>query len=97
MWEKCRKILEKVDPEVPTKPLDAVEGCIGQFSDIDPISEAFRYPRDKKGNPSLPSDLTHINLRNLSDVMARMSTLLDGASFGISVYLDYRREMNDWY
>jgi hypothetical protein len=53
---------------------------------------AFRYPTDKHGNRSLP-DLRHINLRNLSDVIDRIASLLDGASMGLSYYLEQKQEM----
>lgn len=92
IWKKCRKILEDVAPSGPKEDLDAVEECINQFSKTDPISTAFRYPVDKKSSPSTPS-LTHINLRNLSEVMNRISSLLDGASMGISEYINTKHEM----
>jgi hypothetical protein len=91
LWKHCRRILEKVWPEGPAEDLDAVEECIHQFSEKDPTSMAFRYPTDKNGNRSLPS-LSHINLRNLSEVMARISSLLDGTSMAISVYLENKQE-----
>ena len=96
LWRQCRRILEQVWPEAPAEDLDAVEKCIQQFSEKDPTSTAFRYPTDKDGNPSLPG-LRHINLRNLSDVISRIASLLDGASMGISVYLDHKREMEAEY
>jgi hypothetical protein len=92
LWRECRKILEKLWPEGPTDDLDAVEECIQQFSQKDPSSMAFRYPTDKHGNRSLP-DLRHINLRNLSDVIDRIASLLDGASMGLSYYLEQKQEM----
>jgi len=96
LWEQCRRILEQVWPEEPAEDLDAVEECIHQFSQVDPTSTAFRYPTDRNGKRSLPG-LRHINLRNLSEVMARIGTLLDGASTGISVALDYKHDMEAEY
>ena len=92
LWCSCRTILEKVWPESPRGDLDAVEDCIRQFSKIDPQSMSFRYPATKDGKPTLPS-LQHINIRNLQEVMARISSFLEGASMGISVYLDDKRSM----
>lgn len=92
LWEQCRRILEKVWPEGPAEDLDAVEERIQQFSERDPTSTVFRYPPRKNGSRSLPG-LTHINLRNLQEVMARIGSLLDAASTGISVYLDDKFEM----
>ena len=92
LWKQCRKIIEEVWPEAPSVDLEAVEECVLQFSEIDYGSAAFRYPTDKSGNPSLP-DLSVINLRNLSEVITRMGSLLDGVGIGISIKLEHKREM----
>ena len=89
-------IIEKVWPEDPAENLDAVEKCIRQFSEIDHTSQKFRYPTDKSGNPSLPG-LSLINLRNFAEVVTRTGSLLDGVSMGISVALEYKREMEAEY
>lgn len=91
LWKQCRIILEKVWPDEPTEDLDAVEKCIVQFSKKDPFSTSFRYPVDKCGNPSLPG-VKHINLRNLSEIIARLSALLDGCNSAISDFLDAKSE-----
>lgn len=100
LWRQCRRILEKVWPDGSAEELDVVEKCIYEFSQCDPTSMAFRYPTDKDGTLLL-TDLKHINLRNLSEVMARIASLLDGSGVGISVYLGYKYEMeaegNDLY
>jgi len=67
-WFNCRKILEDIWPESPKGDLDAVEECIKEFSKVDPISISFRYPTSKNRKPSIRG-LTHINLRNLLEVM----------------------------
>jgi hypothetical protein len=84
--------MERLCPEGQAADLDAVQDCIIEFSGIDPSSAAFRYPIDKEDKPSLPS-LRHVNLRNLSEVMARISSLLDGVSMAISYYSDQKAEM----
>lgn len=94
LWKQCREVLEKVYPEDSAEDLDAVEECIHQFSKSDPTSMAFRYPKDKNDNPSLPG-LRHINLRNLSEVMTRVASLLDAASMGIIYNLDNKWEMEE--
>lgn len=92
LWKQCRKILEEAYPEDCSADLNAVEDCIKQFSEYDPSSTAFRYPTDKKGKKSLPG-LTHINLKNFSEIMENLASLLDGASTGISCYLDMKWDM----
>lgn len=92
LWYSCRKILEEVSPGSPRDDFDAVEDCIRQFAKVDPESMSFRYPVTKDGKATLPS-LQHINIRNLQEVMARISSLLEGASDSISVYLDHKYSM----
>jgi hypothetical protein len=93
LWKQCRRLLERVY-DGPSDDLEAVEDCILQFSEEDSTSMAFRYPTDKNDNPSLPN-LTVINLRNLAEVIARIGSLLDGASIGISEYLYKKQEIEN--
>ena len=87
LWELCRQILEQVWPGSETDALNAVNACINEFAAIDPLSMGFRYPETNTGENSIP-EIKHINLRNLQDVMNRVSGLLECASTGISAYLD---------
>ena len=96
LWELCRPILEKVWPDGATTDLDAVGACITEFYTFDQQSMSFRYPVTKDGTPSLP-DLRHVNLRNLRDVVNRLSGLLEGSSNGISAYLDDKRSGESYY
>jgi len=104
LWRECRSILKKIDEEEYKKLgkderckykecLDAVEQGINEFSEWDPDSTAFRYPVDKRGNPSI-SALNIISFRNLKELAGGISYLLDGISIGISECLNARREMN---
>lgn len=92
LWKQCRKILETVWPKNSVEVLDVVEECIYEFSKIDPMSTAFRYPEDKDGKKLLP-DLKWISLTNLSQVMSAMETFFTGAIDGISFYSDAKEEM----
>lgn len=85
LWKQCRKILEKIWPE-DSESLDEIEEGIYQLSEIDPSSEAFRYPVNKKGKKHLQG-ITHINLKNIYDVMTRVCSLPEGADTGISEYM----------
>ena len=73
--------------------LGSIEQDIKEFSRWDPDSTAFRYPVDKRGNPSI-SDLRWINFRNLKELVERVSSLLDGISMDISDYLNAKHMMN---
>lgn len=86
LWNTTRPLLRRIEPR-GEKDLDNVEGCINRFAEVDPTSQAFRYPVDMAGEPSLPG-LSQINLRQVRDVVERMSGLFDGALSQISALLD---------
>lgn len=92
LWQEARRIIERVWPDGAKKDLDVAGELIAQFEQIDPHGTAFRYAHDRKGNRSIPKDVSHINLRNLSQVVGRLSALLDGVSDGLAAYLEMREE-----
>jgi hypothetical protein len=82
-WRPLRLLLEKrwsSDPD----PLDAVEENLRQFDEVDGGSFAFRYSVTRQGEPSLPDEMQHINLRNLREVVQRIGTFLEACSTGLS-------------
>jgi hypothetical protein len=85
LWIQCKKILENIFEEDQSS-INKIETIVLQLSEADPYSQAFRYPKDKKGNELL-AGITHINLRAISDVLGEVVSLLDGAETGISEYL----------
>ncbi len=95
LWAETRAILEEVWPHGPKVDLDNVEASIGRFADVDPLSVAFRYPSNKEGTQTL-SNLNHINLQNLSDVMAGVAILLDSAFDALVEMLGIRQEAEDY-
>ncbi|MBI4297716.1 MAG: hypothetical protein HY676_04215 [Chloroflexi bacterium] len=92
LWGKVRQILEAVFPRDKQENLDLLGKRLAEFNQIDNISDAFRYPSDKKGKPSLPKDMDIINLGHLRDVILGISHVLDGASTGIDAKLDWKAE-----
>jgi hypothetical protein len=95
LWEKCKMIIEQLDHDNSMiDEINAVDENIKEFSKIDLKSMAFRYPTDKKGNPSLPG-IKRTNLGNLSKVMLNIANFFDAASMIICVKLDLKRESND--
>lgn len=75
----CDSLLEELSPLNSLQYRKDISRLICEFSDVDPLSMAFRYPEDKDGNPSLPL-LTHIDVSNVRDVIAKIAIILDGAS-----------------
>ncbi len=89
LWKECRGLLERVWPKGAKQDLDKVERLIMDFHVADPSSYSFRYPVNTKGEETIP-DKVHINLGNLSEKMAIIADLLDGASCGIYEYLEHK-------
>jgi hypothetical protein len=83
-WKPLRLLLEKRWPDHPEE-LKAVEENLRQFDEVDRGSFAFRYSVTKSGDPSLPEEMQHINLRNLKEVVERIGTFLEASSTGLSV------------
>ncbi len=85
LWEQCKGILEKIfDDE--SDPIKKIETIVLKLAEIDPRSQAFRYPKDRKGSKSL-AGITHINFKKISDLFGETVGLLDGAETLISEYL----------
>lgn len=78
LWQICDSLLERLSPGNATAHRQEVSRLLLEFSEVDPLSMAFRYPEDKFGNVSL-SGLTHININNVKDVIAKIAIILDGA------------------
>jgi hypothetical protein len=100
LWEPCRSILEQVaseDASELTDLLDAVTEGIEQLCAMDPASEGFRYPEGKDGSQSLPGALRLVNLRHFGDQSEGLANLLDAAGDQISVHLDHKAEMRQYY
>jgi hypothetical protein len=87
LWKVARPLLEKIEAHGPREVLDAVEEIVNQFDRVDRTGEAFRYPQDTKGSNPL-AGITHINLRNLRDVMSGITAFFEGASTQLSVYFE---------
>jgi len=95
LWRESRAVLEQTWPDGPKIDLDNVEACIREFADVDRSSITFRYPSAKDGKENL-SNVTHISLRNLSQVMGRLASLLDCAFDGMSEMLCIRGQAEDY-
>jgi hypothetical protein len=97
LWKICRECLDKVDADIDPgiisseerkKQLDDLEADLKKFSEIDPDSEHFRYPVDKKGNAIEINEKLLIEvLRELPEMTQRISENLDGIGSGIQAIL----------
>ena len=83
LWNKAKQLIKKMWPDLPDDDLRAVEQRILEFHKLDPTSQAFRYARDKEGNPHLQHGPERVDLLNLKTTVEAVSTFLDGAYAGI--------------
>jgi hypothetical protein len=83
--------------EMPAEDIAGIDDYIRQISEVDPGSYSMRYAHSKKGDPTLPKDLTHINLRHFDEMMERLANYLGGLEAAIcqleSLRQDYEAEM----
>lgn len=98
LWQDLKPMLSAIGEAAGWGELDAadVEGIddyIRQLTELDPDSFSFRYTRSKKGTPSLPAELKHINLRHFAEMLERLADFLDGLNTGLGVLTDGKSEM----
>jgi len=91
LWDELHRLLLIIFPDEMVNELKDISRLVGEFSTVDPGSFSFRYPVDKAGNPSLPG-ITHINLRNIRDVVANIATILTGTNSQVYECLQFRIE-----
>jgi predicted nucleotidyltransferase len=91
LWAGCRELLKELWPDGSAVELDEAEARVEEFNKADPHSMAFRYPVDKENRPFL-SDIAHINIRHLGEVMSGLAEFLDAVCTAIDVELDSRAE-----
>jgi acyl-CoA synthetase (AMP-forming)/AMP-acid ligase II len=70
----------------------AIEEGIREFSKFDPTSEAFRYPADKQGAPSIASAATSLSIRGLAQAMDELAARLRNLDGLLGADVDLERE-----
>jgi hypothetical protein len=106
LWIECKTLLiefSKMDDSEEGAPdeedaniadFNLIEGFIKEISAIDPNSESFRYPVDKKGRFSIDGDkVGAIDMNHFSDIAIWMSDYLEGVSVGIDEIYQQRCEI----
>jgi hypothetical protein len=96
LWRICHQLLSEIAPNDSLEELREADRLIEEFAALDPTSMSFRYPEDKRGNASLPG-ISHINLRNVREVMSGIGNLLTGAREQVAQYLSIKCEMEAEY
>lgn len=90
LWCRVRPLMEEICPQ-DTEDNDHIEARIKEFSQIDPVSESFRYPEDKGKKPSFQSVPKqyrgYINLFQVRCIVEDMHEKLDGTNEYLCVRL----------
>ena len=96
LWLALRPYLDGDDPPQHIVSItEKIEAVVSSFSDVDPNSEAFRYP-ESRGVETLPG-LRMVNLGELQKSVDEVAYHLDGASVGFYEHLQAQGEMNaEW-
>ncbi len=89
LWEKAKPAMKRSSQWFDNHELEAVEENIQEFSEIDPFSDAFRYSKNKKGEPTLETIQT-VDLKHLKKVIDSISTPLEGSY--TAMFEDRQRE-----
>ena len=74
-----------------------IDDYIAQLSKMDQDSFAFRYTHSKKGERSLPPELTRINLRNFAEMLERLANYFDGMDAALYSLVEAKSEMEAEY
>lgn len=90
LWTSVRTMLLRIDNREDEWLLRA-DDIIKQFDELDRESFAFRYPVRPDGAPSL-SDEMLIDPAVVSQIMAELHILLNGASAQIDAYQGYKQD-----
>ena len=96
LWKTCRKLLNDISPGDSVEEIEQINRLIAEFCRVDPKSTAFRYPEDREGKPSLPG-IKHVNIRNVADVIEKISAILESANAVIGEYLLIKDEVEREY
>ena len=69
LWRDFQTLLRAVGAETPEdQSTEAVERCVAEFAKIDPASDTFRYPTNRRGQP-FDTELEMLDLLSLREVM----------------------------
>ncbi|MDB5058175.1 MAG: hypothetical protein JWO59_1647 [Chloroflexi bacterium] len=100
LWQnlepKLREVCQVAGWKSPNhEDFEGIGDYIRQLVKRDPESYSFRYAHSKRGAPSLPKRLKHVNLRHFAEMMERLAICLDGIDYATSHLLELKAEWQD--
>ncbi len=96
LWGLARRGLEEL--VLDAEEMTAIARAVKSFSEFDPDSQAFRYPRLKGGKRAAPG-LDLVETRGLDRAMTRVAKALEMARYGLDGLLyerDEARRSSEW-
>ena len=91
IWDEMVELYKRLGEDTSGEDFKNGQRLIYEFATSDPLSMTFRYPVDKEGNEHVKQ--THINIRNVGEVMSRLGFFIDAISYQIAHYTDIASEM----
>ncbi len=95
LWRGARAVIRRVDAGAEPTCVQ-VAAIIDEMAATDPGSDAFRYPTRRDGTPSWPADLTHIDMKQLGEVMDELCERLEAAGDMVDAAVDAQAEWRLW-
>ena len=103
LWANVKRFLEKDEIRagcsltLEAQDREGIDSYLQQLSVVDPDSQAFRYPRNKRGERLLPEALKSINIAVFSDHMERLCSFLDNLDSYLDSLLEIGSDMRAEY
>jgi hypothetical protein len=91
LWKRVSELLLRVSPNSEGPVWDRADAIIKDFDQHDPRSFAFRYPVNNEGQASFTDELW-IDPQNVTDMIAELDLILEGATAMISEYMGLKHE-----
>ena len=91
LWSECRPALKSFVGGGEKEGFRAVDRLVADFSSVDPMSDAFRYPRHRDGTKSV-SKVRHMNLAVLREKMDIILEWLECCAFALEAQLEAMSE-----
>lgn len=80
VWNQVREVFKNRHPqddELIVDHYERIASLLRPLDQLDPNSQGFRYPFDKKGELTISNDIERIELQELKEQVAEISRLLD--------------------
>ena len=92
LWSRFKNAMGQVTDGSLDDEIAVIENAVLQFAQLDPSSQAFRYPADREGEP-VRHIRERVNLPSLRKEMANAAKAVQMVSGGLSAMVDLQRDM----